>query len=118
MTKKSEANEAKSRLRPDTIVIAGFGRLPQNITGKNSSSYIAVEFEIEPADSKIVDIYCTLLPFVEKEILYKACLRNRIAAGIEEAIEQLDKRFFGATKRAIITALEDAHRCYRKITDP
>jgi hypothetical protein len=117
MTEKKEANEAKFRLRPDTIVIAGFGRLPQNITGKNSSSYIAVEFEIEPADSKIVDIYCTLLPFVEKEILYKACLENKIEAGIEKAIKQLDKRFFGATKGAIITALKDAHRCYRKAVD-
>jgi len=118
MTEKSEADGVKSRLKPDTIVIAGFGRLPQNITGRNSSSYIAIEFEIEPADSKIVDIYCTLLPFVEKEILYTTCLGNKIRAGIEEAIEQLDKRFFGATKRAIITALEDAHRCYRKIADP
>ena len=117
MTEKTGANKVKFRLRPDTIVIAGFGRLPQNITGKNPSSYIAVEFEIEPADSKIVDIYCTLLPFVEKEILYKACLGNKIGAGIEEAIEQLDKRFFGATKRAIITALGDAHRCYRKVVD-
>ncbi|GAH37442.1 unnamed protein product, partial [marine sediment metagenome] len=44
MTEKTEANDAKSGLRPDTIVIAGFGRLPQNITGKNSSNYIAVEF--------------------------------------------------------------------------
>lgn len=117
MNEKTEANEAKSGLRPDTIVIAGFGRLPQNITGKNSSSCIAIEFEIEPSDSKIVDIYCTLLPFVEKEILYAACLGNKVGTGIEEAIEQLDNRFFGATKRAIITALEDAHRCYRKVVD-
>jgi hypothetical protein len=38
MTEKAEANGAKLGLRPDTIVIAGFGRLPQNIAGKSSSS--------------------------------------------------------------------------------
>ena len=47
---------------------------------------IAIEFEIEPADSKIADIYCTVLPFVEKEILYTASLGNKIEAEIEKAI--------------------------------
>ena len=104
----------KQNLRPETIVIAGFARLPQSITGENFSSYIAIEFEIEPADSKVVDIYCTLLPFVEKEILYQACLGNKIDTGIEKTIEQLHKRFFGKTKRPIINALEDAYKCYKK----
>jgi len=104
----------KHNLRPETIAIAGFARLPQSITGKHFSSYIAIEFEIEPADSKVVDIYCTLLPFVEKEILYQACLENKIDTGIEKAIEQLDKRFFGTTKKPIINALEDAYRWYKK----
>ncbi len=104
----------KHNLRPETIVIAGFARLPQSITGKNSSSYISIEFEIEPADSKVVDIYCTLLPFVEKEILYQACLGDKIDTGIEKAIEQLHKRFFGTTKRPIINALEDAYKWYKK----
>ena len=49
------SKKAKSRLRPDAIVVAGFERLPQNIVGKGSSGYIAIEFEIEPADSKVVD---------------------------------------------------------------
>ena len=115
MIEKTEIKEAGLSLRPDTTVIAGFARMPQNITGQNFASYITVEFEIEPVDSKVVGIYSTLLPFVEKEILYKACLENNIDFGIKKAIEQLDERFFGATKRAIISALEDAYKCYRKI---
>ena len=115
ITEKAETKGAKLGLRPDTMVIAGFGRLPQNIIGKSSSSYIVIEFEIEPASTKIVDIYCTLLPFVEKEILYKACLGNKIGVGIEKAKEQLNKRFFGATKKAMITALEDALKWYKKV---
>ena len=99
----------------DKIVITGFAKLPQTIMGKNSANYIVVEFEIEPADSKVVALYSTLSPFVEKEILYQTCLENNIEAGIKKAIEQLDKRFFGTTKIAIITALEDAYKCHRKI---
>ena len=105
----------KHNLRPDTIVIAGVARLPQSITGKNFSSSITIEFEIEPANSKVVDIYCTLFAFkVEREILYQACLGNKIDTGIEKAIEQLDKRFFGTIKKPIINTLRDAYRWYEK----
>ncbi len=114
MNEDQVAKDTKYNLRPETIVIAGSARLPKSITGKHFSRYIAIEFEIEPANSKVVDIYCTLLPFVEKEILYQACLGNKIDTGIEKAIEQLDKRFFGKTKRPIINALKDAYRWYKK----
>jgi len=76
---------------------------------------VAAKYHWKKFYSKVVDIYCALLLFVEKEILYKACLGNKIKAGIEKAIEQLDKRFFGATKRAMITALEDALKRYKKV---
>ncbi len=115
MTAKTQVEDVNFGSRPDTEVIAGFAKLPQNITGNDSSNYIAVEFEIEPANSKVLDIYCTLLPFVEKEILYKTCLGNKIDAGVEKAIEQLERRFFGATKKAIISALEDALKCYKRL---
>ena len=116
MNKIIEFKETIRRLGGmDTIVISGFAKLPQTITGKNSSNYIVVEFEIEPANSKVVNIYSTLSPFVQEEILYRTCLENNIEAGIKKAIAQLDKRFFGITKRAIIDALEDVYKCYRKI---
>ena len=98
----------------NTMVIGGFAKLPENLTGKNSCSFIAIEFEIDSADSKVLDVYCTLLPFVEKEITCQACMGKRIDEGIEKALEQLNKRFFGATKSAITAALEDAYRCYTK----
>ena len=97
------------------MVIGGFAKLPERLTGKNSYSFIAIEFEIDSTDWKVLDIYCTLLPFVEKEILYKACMGKNIDEGIEKALEQLNKRFCGATKRTIIAALEDAYRCYEKV---
>ena len=33
---------------------------------------------------------------------------------IEDAVIQLDRRFFSVTKRAVIAALEDAYRWYKK----
>ncbi len=114
MSKDKKEEEAKYKLRPETIVIAGSARLPENITAKHVFGYFAIELEIDPADSKIVDISCTLLPFLGEKILSNALLGNKVEEGIENAVKQLERRFFSVTKRAIIAALEDAYKWYKK----
>ena len=107
-------NDTEYNLRPKTIVIAGSARLPENITAKHVFGYVTIELEIDPVDSTIVDISCTLMPFLGEKILYKALLGNKVDDGIKEAITQLDKRFYSVTKRAVIAAFEDAYRWYKK----
>jgi hypothetical protein len=58
--------------------------------------------------SIIVDISCTLVPSLGEKILHNALLGSSVHEGIEEAIIQLDSRFFNVTRRALIAALEDA----------
>lgn len=114
MNEDKKTEDVKYKLRPETIVINGTARLPENITAKHVFGYFTIELEIDPVDSKIVDISCTLLPFLGEKILSNALLGNEVEEGIKNAIEQLERRFFGVTKRAIIAALEDAYRWYKK----
>jgi len=106
--------DTKYNLRPETVVIAGSARLPENITAKHVFGYVTIELEIDPVDSTIVDISCTLLPFLGEKILHSALLGNKVDEAIQNAIVQLDRRFFSVTKRAVIAALEDAYRWYKK----
>jgi hypothetical protein len=39
---------------------------------------------------------------------------SKVEEGIEKAITQLDSRFFNVNRRAVIAALEDAYRWYKK----
>lgn len=105
------------KLRPDTIVVAGSARLPENIAAKYVFDYVTVELEIDPIDTKIVDVSCTLVPCLGEEIFRSVLLGNKINEGIRAAIERLDDRVFSTTKRAVIAALEDAYRCYRKAVE-
>jgi hypothetical protein len=104
-------------LRPETIVVAGSARLPENITAKHVFGYLTIELEIDPVDDTIVDVSCTLLPFLGEKILHNALLGNKVDEAIEDVMIQLETRFFSATKRAVIAALEDAYRWYRKSKD-
>lgn len=114
MSKDQRTEGEKDKLRPDTIIVAGSARLPENITARHVFGYFAIELEIDPVDCTIVDVSCTMLPSLGEKIVYNALLGNKVKEGIEDAIEQLERRFFSVTKRAVIAALEDAYKWYKK----
>ena len=114
MNENHYTKDMKYNLRPETVVIAGSARLPENITAKHVFGYITIELEIDPVDDTIVDVSCTLLPFLGEKILHKALLGNKVDEAIEDAVIQLNRRFFSVTRRAVIAALEDAYRWYKK----
>lgn len=107
-------NDAEYNLRPETIIVAGSARLPEEVTAKHVFGCITIELEIDPVDSTIVDVSCTLVPSLGGKILHNALLGNKVEEGIEKAIIQLDRRFFNVTRRALIAALEDAYKWYKK----
>ena len=106
--------EEKYKSSPDTLVIAGSARLPENVTAKHVFGYLTIELEIDPVDSRIVNVSCTLLPSLGKKMLRNALVGNEIEEGIKNAVIQLEDRFAGATKKAMIAALQDTHERYKK----
>ena len=112
LAKKAKAVEYN--LRPETIIVAGSARLPEGVTAKHVFGCITIELEIDPVDSTIVDFSCTLVPSLGGKILHNALVGSTVEEGIEKAITQLDRRFFNINRRAVIAALEDAYRWYKK----
>ncbi len=88
--------------------------MPEEVTAKHVFGCITIELEIDPVDSTIVDVSCTLVPSLGGKILHNALVGSPVEGGIEKAIIQLDSRFFSVTRRAVIAALEDAYRWYKK----
>ena len=117
MSKDQITEGKKDKLRPDTIIVAGSARLPENITAKHVFGYFTIELEIDPVDNKIVDVSCTMVPSLGEKVVYNILLGSKVREGIEDAIEQLEKRFFSVTKKAIIAALEDAYKWYKKFIE-
>ncbi len=114
MNEDQYTKDMKYNLRPETIIVAGSARLPEDVTAKHVFGCITIELEIDLVDSTIVDISCTLIPSLGGKILHNALVGNTVDEGIEKAIIQLDRRFFNVTRRALIAALDDAYRWYKK----
>lgn len=114
MDKQISENKLEDQLlRPETIVISGTARLPENITAKHVFGYFTIEMEVDPTDSKIVDCSCTMVPFLGQKILCNVLLGYGIEKGIRNAVKEVERRFFSVTKRAVIAALEDAYKWYK-----
>jgi len=94
--------------------VAGSARLPEKIRPKDSVGYLAIYLEIDPVNSQIVDISSNLVPSLREKIIHNAVLGHEIKKGIEQAIKQIEMRFYGITKRAVIAALEDVYQSYGK----
>jgi len=114
MLKNQEAETQEHKLRPDTIIVAGSARLPEKIRGKDTFGYFSIYLEVDPVNSEIVDISSTLIPSLGEKIIHDALLGYEIKEGVQFAIQQLEKRFYSVTKRAMIAALEDAYKWYGK----
>ncbi|MHA2315293.1 MAG: DUF3870 domain-containing protein, partial [Candidatus Hermodarchaeia archaeon] len=54
--------DMKYNIRPETIIVAGSARLPEEVTAKHVFGCITIELEIDLVDYTIVDFSCTLVP--------------------------------------------------------
>jgi len=98
--------------RPKTLIFCGNSRLPENVTAKHVFGYFSVELEVDPVDFRIIDASCTLLPSLGEKVLLNALVGYEVEEGIENAVNEIEGRFFSTTKRAIIAAIEDAYKRY------
>ncbi len=107
-----EEIQAKYKMRPETLVFSGVARLPENASAKHVYGCFTIEIEVDPKDHKIVDASGTMLPALGEKILLNALIGNNMEEGIKKAVDQIERRFYSVTKRAVIAALEDAYQWY------
>lgn len=114
MEKKKCPTGLRNNSRAETIVVSGTARLPKEVIGEGRIGCLWVELEVTTSGSKIVDFSCTLGSRLGKKVLRNALLGYEIEEGIENAINEVEKRFFSVIKKATIAALEDARLSYRR----
>lgn len=114
MNEQPQRERGKYTSGPNTIVIAGAARLPDNITAKHVFGFLTIELEVNLVDSTVVDISCTLSPSLGEKMLRNVLLGSKVEEGIKDAVKQLEERFLGATKKAVIAGLWDANNQYKR----
>jgi len=114
---KNSKKEPSSYEKFPTIVVTGSARLPENITASHVYGFFSIDIEIDSKSEEIVDVSCSLIPSIGEKIIGDALLGYKFKEGISNAKEQLERRFFSVTKRAIISALQDSEKWFKKFYD-
>ncbi|HNW91783.1 MAG TPA: DUF3870 domain-containing protein [bacterium] len=104
----------EGQLRPSTVILAGFARLPESIAARHHCGFLSIEIELDPHDNRIVDCNCTAVSNLVVKIMGNTLLGSPIESGIRMCMEQLETRLYSVTKRALIAALEDVYRNFQK----
>jgi hypothetical protein len=112
---KKMSNISNDNPNSETIVVSGIARLPKEIIGEGRGGCLSIELEVTKDSSEIVDFSCTVLSRLGEKILRNALLGYEAEEGIENAVNQVEKRFFSVIKKATIAALGDACLSYRRI---
>lgn len=97
----------------ERIFVTGYAKLPQGIAAKELYNSVAVGMILNKNSGCIIDIDISLATstgkaFV-KEIVVGNCILN-----IDCLIGELEKRYLGHAKNAIISALRCAHQKYEQ----
>lgn len=110
-------DKTRGELILETLVICGSSRLPKNAIGEGDLGLFSIDLEVEQTDFRIVDVSSSMAAtsYLGEKMLYNALIGFKVEEGIENAIDQIERRFFSPRKRAIVAALEDTKRCYKRI---
>ena len=87
--------------------------MPSAMASAEPSAYLAIEVEIDMGGQTIVDLACTAFPVLCERILETLLIGKEPVAGIGEASPMIERRYHGAGKAAVMTALRNALQEYR-----
>ena len=102
---------------PETIFFVGHARLPENITAKHVYGVFGLELEVDPRTDVVVDASCTAIPSLGEKFLLDLLIGHCLREGIAAPIAEIERRYFGAAQRAIISALQNAYDRYLRYAE-
>jgi len=100
----------------ETIMVSGYGR-PQRGIACQCNGCFCIELELDPCDFRVVDLACKRIPCLGEEILCDTLLGYKVEEGIKNAVDQVEKKWPCFLKDAVVDALEDANRWYKKMKE-
>jgi hypothetical protein len=101
-------------MKTTEIFISGYARLPQGITAEEMYSVIVVGMIVDRDTGLIVDAECSLVTDLAKRFISELLIGKSIE-NLAEIEEALTMRYFGAARKALISATKIAYDKYRQI---
>ncbi len=99
--------------RRETIIVGGYAQFPEGITGHEVFGVLGMGLEVDAKTGEIVGCDASFVTEQPRDFLRGVVIGKNIEKnGIQEAVEEINRRYFARGKKAIISALYDASNNY------
>lgn len=96
-------------------MIAGYAKLPANITSEEVYHTIALVVVIDMRAGTIINAECSVVTQLAKDFISGLLVGYNMNDGADGLIDRLDSVYFGQVKKALITALKMVFAKYTEI---
>jgi hypothetical protein len=101
----------------NTVFFSGYAKLPAGITASEMYKVVGIVIIVDMQTEKIVQADCTLVTQVGRDFVNKMMVGHVMSNGIDPLLRELDCRYQGSAKKAIITALKIINDKYRSFQE-
>lgn len=88
-----------------TILFTGYAKFPAHITADEVYNFLCISLELKKETGQIVDADCTLVTELSRRFFIRIVSGYSILSDFHYLEEQIEDRYQGNARRAIITAM-------------
>lgn len=103
------------KARSDVVLIAGYAKLPANITVEEVYKTLVIAALVDMEFGTVVNVECSVVTEVAKNFIAGMIIGYNLNDGPEKLIARFDRLYYGQAKKAIETSLKMIFAKYREI---
>ena len=100
-----------------TVYIVGHGKTSCDNAITSNFKIFFIGFVIDTADDSVTDLECAATISITSRFVHDLFVGKSFAAYDPAVEEEITKRYYGTSQKAIITAYKDALKKYREIKE-
>ncbi|ABR46701.1 conserved hypothetical protein [Alkaliphilus metalliredigens QYMF] len=91
----------------DTVYIVGHGRTSSDNAITHHYKIFFISFVVKIETTEIIDLECSATVDITKKFVHSLFIGKKLGEFDEEIEEEIKRRYFGSSQRAIIVAYKD-----------
>lgn len=99
------------------VLLSGYAKLPAHITSEELYKTLVLVMEVDMDTGKIVEVECSIATELAKEFVSDIMVGYTFENGVDDLLHTFDEKFFGSTKKAIMTSLKIIYAKYKELRD-
>lgn len=97
------------------ILLAGYAKLPSNTTASKMFDQLVLVADVDFESGVILDVDCSMATELGRRFVLTMMKGYNLNRGMEALLEEVNLKYFGHLKRALLTAIREVGQQYAEL---